>query len=290
MVSYIKFGSLLCFMLSTFFLVRYFKADNGQNVNYSTSATSLKTEIAAPTSYFLDLVSTEDQQKVNTAVSYIDTHWDEAYEIMLIETFYFSQNRKIAHRLLKLLERKTQKKFGYDFDQWFQWLWNKEAAYSDAYYEFKANLHERIDPKFKTYFLNRAQQSTIRLDEVRWGGVLQDGIPPLRKPQMITAEEATYLKDNNIVFGIEVNGDARAYPKRILAWHEMFVDEVGDVPVAGVYCTLCGTVILYKTEHKGINHQLGTSGFLYRSNKLMYDKATQTLWSTLEGEPVIGPL
>lgn len=121
-------------------------------------------------------------------------------------------------------------------------------------------------------------------------GVLQDGIPPLRQPKMISAEQAGYLEDSNIVFGIEVNGDIRAYPKRILAWHEMFVDEVGGVPIIGVYCTLCGTVIIYDTVVEGIHHQMGTSGFLYRSNKLMYDKATQSLWSTFGGAPVIGPL
>ena len=62
------------------------------------------------------------------------------------------------------------------------------------------------------------------------------------------------------------------------------------MPVAGVYCTLCGTVILYHTRHQGVHHRLGTSGFLYRSNKLMYDQATQSLWSTMLGAPVVGPL
>jgi hypothetical protein len=99
---------------------------------------------------------------------------------------------------------------------------------------------------------------------------------------MISASEATYLDDDDVVFGIEVNGDVRAYPKRILAWHEMFVDTVGGIPVAGVYCTLCGTVILYETKVDGTNHEIGTSGFLYRSNKLMYDRATQSLWSTIK--------
>ncbi len=65
---------------------------------------------------------------------------------------------------------------------------------------------------------------------------------------------------------------------------------VGGVAVAGVYCTLCGSMILYETLHNGINHQLGTSGFLFRSNKLMYDRATQSLWNTMWGGPVIGPL
>ena len=98
------------------------------------------------------------------------------------------------------------------------------------------------------------------------------------------------MGDDDIVFGIEVNGDVRAYPKRILAWHEMFTDTVGNVDVTGVYCTLCGTFILYDSVHAGVKHNLGTSGFLYRSNKLMYDAKTQSLWNTLKGEPVIGPL
>jgi hypothetical protein len=70
----------------------------------------------------------------------------------------------------------------------------------------------------------------------------------------------------------------------------MFVDNVGGIDFAGVYCTLCGTVILYETDSKGLSHTMGTSGFLYRSNKLMYDKATQSLWNTIKGEPVLGPL
>ncbi len=157
------------------------------------------------------------------------------------------------------------------------------------YADFKAALYGLIDPKFRTYFSSQ-RTSKIRLDEVRWGGVAQDGIPPLRGPKMIAAADAGYLADSNVVFGLEVEGDVRAYPKRVLAWHEMFVDEVGGVPVAGVYCTLCGTMILFETTHDGVAHQLGTSGFLYRSNKLMYDRATQSLWNTIWGRPVIGPL
>ena len=75
---------------------------------------------------------------------------------------------------------------------------------------------------------------------------------------MIPAESADYLADTDVVFGLSVKGDARAYPRRILGWHEMFVDRVGGVPVAGVYCTLCGTMILYRTEAGGSEHQLGT--------------------------------
>lgn len=239
---------------------------------------------------FLKLLTLTNPNEQEAVINQIASHWNESYEIMLLESFYFVNNAQVRTKLLELFLEKTNQNKSTDLDAWYQYVWNKDATYTDTYFEFKANLHQDIDPKFKRYFSGRSNQSLIRLDEVRWGGVLQDGIPPLRQPKMIAAERASYLKDSNIVFGIEVNGDARAYPKRILAWHEMFVDQVGGVNVAGVYCTLCGTVILYKTEHNGINHQLGTSGFLYRSNKLMYDKATQSLWSTLEGKPVIGRL
>ena len=285
MISSLKFGTLLCFLMGSIF----FSLINDIPKN-GASASLILVKKDAPLDRFLELVTETDLTRANTTISYIDTTWDDSYEIMLLETAYFNQNAAISNRLIRLLEKKTNKNFGFDYEQWFQWLWNKKPTYADNYFEFKAKLHERIDPKFSTYFFDREHQSTIRLDEVRWGGVLQDGIPPLREPEMISVNEATYLEDSNSVFGIAVNGDFRAYPKRILAWHEMFTDTVGGVPVAGVYCTLCGTVILYKTKQNSMQYQLGTSGFLYRSNKLMYDKKTQSLWSTLEGVPVIGPL
>jgi len=219
----------------------------------------------------------------------IESNWKPEYAVLLIEVAYLLRD-PITPEIIHTLERKTGQDFGYAFNSWYEWLWNKEQTLIPDYDSFKAQLYRPIDPRFTTYFLDRGKTSTIRLDEMRWGGVKQDGIPPLRSPHMLDANQASYLDDDDIVFGIEINGDARAYPKRILAWHEMFVDTVGGVPVAGVYCTLCGTVILYKTRHNGIDHQLGTSGFLYRSNKLMYDKATQSLWSTMEGKPVLGPL
>jgi hypothetical protein len=75
-----------------------------------------------------------------------------------------------------------------------------------------------------------------------------------------------------------------------MAWHEMFKDTIAGEHFTGVYCTLCGSMILYRSEIDGEHHELGTSGFLYRSNKLMYDHATRSLWSTLTGGPVVGPL
>lgn len=240
--------------------------------------------------YFLTLASTSDRSVQDYNLNLISKNWNSSFEIMTLEIMYFAYNTDIGAKLRVLLEKRTGHNFGYDFNAWYQYIWSKPQNIHPDYSYFKSQLHRSIDPKFALYFQGRQSTSQIRLDEIRWGGVIQDGIPPLRDPIMVEASQATYLEEDHIVFGIEVNGDARAYPKRILAWHEMFTDTVGDLSVTGVYCTLCGTVILYKNQYKNKEYRLGTSGFLYRSNKLMYDQGTQSLWSTLEGKPVLGPL
>jgi hypothetical protein len=132
----------------------------------------------------------------------------------------------------------------------------------------------------------------IRFEEIAWGGVTVEDLPPLDNPKMETAEAADYLLPEDLVFGVEINGDARAYPLRIMGWHEMFNETIGGVPVALAYCTLCGAGILFETlvEGRGEPFILGSSGFLYRSNKLMYDRQTDSLWNQFTGRPVSGPL
>ena len=231
-----------------------------------------------------------DEKMSEAVLLELDHTWEEGYVPMLLDVIYFSRGNADIEGIIKLIEKKTGKKYGADIFKWFDWVWNNDPSYLPFQGDWMARIYKGIDPKFEKYFLGRSQESLIRLDEVRWGGVVQDGIPPLRQPKMLELAEAKYLDDDDVVFGVSINGDNRAYPKRILAWHEMFVDEIGGESIAGVYCTLCGTVIAYNTKYEGVNYELGTSGFLYRSNKVMYDKATQSLWNTIEGKPVIGPL
>lgn len=195
----------------------------------------------------------------------------------------------IRRRLLNFLERQTRQRFGEDLNAWREWMWKLPNTPHPQYAEFKGAVYATIDPRFRQFF-PPGVTSRIRLDEIDWGGVAVNGIPPLYSPKVLKADEARYLRDRNIVFGVVVNGEARAYPKRILAWHEMAVDVIGGVPMTIVYCTLCGTVIPYESTVGGEVRRFGTSGLLYRSNKLMFDEGTASLWSTLEGEPVVGRL
>ena len=178
---------------------------------------------------------------------------------------------------------------------WYDWiLWQQAHPEVEAFRGFdgfKADVMAGIDPDFRL-FLRRGVSHEIRLEEIVWGGVLKDGIPALINPAHIGSSEADYLLDDELVFGVQINGDARAYPLRILDWHEMFNDVVGGVPVALAYCTLCGSGILYDTRvpNRAEPFVFGSSGFLYRSNKLMYDQQTHSLWNQFTGRPVVGPL
>lgn len=194
----------------------------------------------------------------------------------------------VRARLLRFLERQTHRRFGNDLNQWRQWIWSQPDRSHPEYMAFKAAVYAKIDPRMRDFF--SAGRATIRLDEIDWGGVKVNGIPPLVNPRHVAATAAPWLKDDHWVFGVAIGGEARAYPKRILAWHEMARDRIGGVDVTLVYCTLCGTAIPYKSRVGGQLRTFGTSGLLYRSNKLMFDEESHSLWSTLEGRPVVGPL
>ncbi|MFT6705491.1 MAG: hypothetical protein ACJATF_000312 [Flavobacteriales bacterium] len=230
-----------------------------------------------------------DQQKKEQAINFLQNNWSYNYIAPLLDILRLN-NSDWHEKQIRALLQKHVPEIEPAYFEGSQWLWKSDPNYGSYYANFKALQYGAIDTAFYQYFFGRGQKSKIRLDEIVWGGVRQNGIPPLRKPKMLNAIQAKYLSDTDVVFGLVINGSAYAYPKRILAWHEFFTDDIKGQSIAGVYCTLCGTLIIYNTEFNGVKHDLGTSGFLYRSNKLMYDRATQSLWSTILGQPVMGPL
>lgn len=190
----------------------------------------------------------------------------------------------------RLLAELTGENFGVDWVAWNEWLTAKEKVeLPPDFLGWKAALFRLIDPEFGR-FLFPGVPLRIRAEEIVWGGVKKDGIPALTQPKTLAASEAGYLTPDELVFGVEINGEARAYPHRILDWHEMVNDVVGGVPVSLAYCTLCRSGILFETTVNGKTYTFGSSGLLYRSNKLMYDHQTESLWMTLPGEPVSGRL
>ena len=238
----------------------------------------------------------QDEGDAESALDEIAALWRDSYTPIIIDMVRFMapptprRSSPIRQRLIDFLERQTGEEFGHDLNRWYQWMWRLPDELHPDYGPFKGILYGgRVDERMMNFF-PLGVQATIRLDEILWGGVRVNGIPPLDHPVHVSVSEATYLEDDHIVFGVAVNGEARAYPKRILAWHEMALDEIGGVELTIIYCTLCGTVLPYESEVGGQLRKFGTSGLLYRSNKLFFDEATMSLWSTLEGRPVVGRL
>ena len=214
---------------------------------------------------------------------------DRSLAPALLEVLFFSaEGRNDAAAVLETL---LGERHGRQFRQWIETIGrHEEIIPKRGYVAFKAALYSKIDPAFAEFFQERSPK-TIRPEEIVFGGVKKDGIPALRNPRFISATKAAFLTPGEKVFGVSVRGDHRAYPLRILDWHEMVNDVVGGQSVSLAYCTLCGSGILYGTTlGPGETYTFGSSGLLYRSNKLMYDHQTNTLWSQLTGEPVMGPL
>lgn len=256
---------------------------------------------APPLELFFRLFD-QDSRKADLAMKAMGAVWTNSYAAMVLEMarLFLSvagagmpapppDAEAVRARVMRFLADRTRKDFGADLREWNRWAWSLPYEPHPNYGEFKGLVYALVDRRMREFF-PPGVESRIRLDQVEWGGVGVNGIPPLVNPKTIGAGEAEFLKDSHVVFGIESGGEAKAYPKRILAWHEMAIDRVGELDLTIVYCTLCGTVIPYLSSAGGRRFTFGTSGLLYESSKLMFDAETKSLWPTLQGKPMIGPL
>lgn len=169
------------------------------------------------------------------------------------------------------------------------------------YLKFKRGIFNTIVPGWEYLFT----EGEIDWRHVSWGGVLIDNraydttdepcncIPAADNPDVTNVEAADWLDDDAIVFGIEVNGEYRAYPRRIMEVREMVNDTLGGRDLGIPYCTLCGSAQAYFTDElpDGVERPvLRTSGLLIRSNKVMYDVVTNSVFDTFRGMAVTGEL
>lgn len=336
---------------------------------------------------------------------------DTLYVAPLIDIAYFSFGIVEAEvEIYGALEQLTGEPPVRGWATYLEWASENDIALPPNYDAFKGNLLSAlIDTDFAQFFENVQDTSQINMVEVVWGGVPVDGIPSLVNNPQLSPEDAllqgeaslrfcsdgdcTYPQADEFVFGVEIDGDARAYPLRIMNWHEMFNDVIGHTPmfdaptgeqicnfraptifqaiardgddwvqingvsagcvsqgwlttndlewvdsdwetvrgqlpdvsqnetaltvaegidgrVTGLpvmlaYCTLCGAGILYDVTIPDLTYtdtdgnfvelgetvlEFGSTGMLMRSNKLMYDRNTNTVWNAFTGIPAFGDL
>jgi hypothetical protein len=131
----------------------------------------------------------------------------------------------------------------------------------------------------------------IDIGQIISGGPPPDGIPPIELPLFFDVVDVVdRLPLDEAVVALEINGDARAYPVRAMVWHEIVNDTVGGVPVSVTYCPLCNSAVTYERTIDGNVTTFGTSGLLFASALVMYDRATESLWTHFDGRAVVGVL
>lgn len=130
--------------------------------------------------------------------------------------------------------------------------------------------------------------STISIDKILSGGPPRDGIPAIDQPKFLNAQKADFLQASDRILGINYKGVQRAYPINILNWHEIVNDTIKGESVVITYCPLCGTGVVYSGMINGQPQQFGVSGLLYNSDVLLYDRATESLWSQMLSTAISG--
>ncbi len=128
----------------------------------------------------------------------------------------------------------------------------------------------------------------IDVDEILSGGPKKDGIPSIDKPNFVAAKHANFLSPKNRVLGLVIDGVAKAYPVKILNWHEIVNDRIRGNAFVVTYCPLCGTGVAFWSNIRGRNLTFGVSGLLYNSDVLFYDRQTESLWSQIAAIAISG--
>ncbi len=213
----------------------------------------------------------------------------------LVDTASLTLDRKTAFHVGRALKSLTGEDYGGDtrsVGEWYRWLGaHPEIEPPPDYDRWKGTLYAQFDLSLEN-FIYRDVPSRVHLWAIQWGGLGPFDMPALDEPKYVDAagKRAAYLDGDEPVVGVSINGQARAYPLRILDHHEIVNDTVGGVPISLSTSPINGTVTLYETNADGRPHTFGTSGYLYQGDKLLYDRATRSLWHSITGEPVVGRL
>lgn len=241
----------------------------------------------------VETLTSGEAEAVGEATARVVEAGDVRFVPVLIELLRASQigiaGREGYEARVVALERLSGEAFGADWLAWAAWQAEHPQPLPPGFVGWKGELLAPLDPAYPS-ILRDDVPVRGRPELVDWGGAPIDGIPPLDDPEVVPAQGADFLEPSDPVAGLVVQGAARAYPFRVLDWHEVVNDRLGGRSVAVTTCPLCGSAIAYRAEGDGGRRMFSTSGLLYQSNKLLVDRRTRTLWTQLTGRPLLGPL
>ncbi|GIW66497.1 MAG: hypothetical protein KatS3mg095_0395 [Candidatus Parcubacteria bacterium] len=143
----------------------------------------------------------------------------------------------------------------------------------------------------KRIMITNGLKHSVPLDEIVSGGPPKDGIPSIDNPKFVSIKDAEdFLKDDDLGIVVDLNNVQKFYPYQILVWHEIVNDKINSQRILVTYCPLCFSGIVFDPLVKGERVEFGTSGKLWNSNLVMYDRKTDSLWSQILGEAIAGEM
>ncbi len=169
--------------------------------------------------------------------------------------------------------------------------WSSEGLADLVPFNFQNqnNFYESITNKYNPIYGFQMTNLQIPYDEIIKGGPPKDGIPAIDYPIFVDVNQAKmFLDKNDLILGVEIDGIAKAYPIRILNYHEIVNDWFGDKAIVLTYCPLCSSGAAFSAEVDKQTLNFSVSGLLYNSDVLLYDRQSESLWSQILGKAISG--
>jgi len=166
---------------------------------------------------------------------------------------------------------------------------NADTAKQDQEARARAARSWPINILTETFQFTEHTPAEVALSDLVQGCPERDCIPSIDAPKFVSAAEAGFVGDDDIVLALSVDGVARAYPVAILSRHEIVNDTLAGQPIAITYCPLCGSGAAFSRQLGDQVTTFGVSGVLHNSDLVMYDRASQTLWAQVTGHGIVGP-
>ncbi len=168
------------------------------------------------------------------------------------------------------------------------WLWPWFSSAQEQPSQRSARF--ATDILVETFGYQLGTPSAVPYEDIVQGCPARDCIESIDDPQFVGADQAGHVDDDDLIIGVVIKGDARAYPQYIMNHHEIVNDRIGGKPVAVTFCPLCGSGVAFERELSGQPVEFGVSGLLHGNDLIMYDRRSNSLWQQITGQAFMGPM